>query len=113
MTDATLVNDALLWVLIAMTLLLVMFLAAVVLAPPEPHSSPAQPKHRAPAAPPPLPTRRPPASAPTWAAAGWSGANDATQEFRALVPMQSTVDRPKVSGKPPWAPAPRPPCLDR
>ncbi len=132
MTQAALVNDALLWVLIVMTLLLVIVLS-VILAHPEPHSSPAPPKHKAPVPPPslpvrrppantpppPLPTRRPPAAAPTpavapiRAAAGWSGANDATQEFRAPVPMQNRVGQPKVSGKPPWDPAPKPPWLGR
>ena len=121
MTHAALVNDALVWFLIVMTLLLVMFLTAVILAHCEPHSSPAPPRHKASAPPRPLPVRRPPATTPPPqplvrrppAAAGWSGGDDATQEFRALVLMQNRVEWPKVSGKPPWDPAPKPSRLGR
>ena len=127
MTHADLVNDALFWFLIAMTLLLVMFLTAVFFAPAEAASCPVSPRHKAPAPPrprpvrrtpattpsPPLPVRGLPAAAPTPAAAGWSGADNATQEFRALVLMQNRVEWPKVSGKPPWDPAPKPSRLGR
>ena len=50
MTHADLVNDALLWFLIVMTLLLVMCVAAVFFAPAEAASSPVSPRHKAPAA---------------------------------------------------------------
>jgi hypothetical protein len=127
MTHADLVNDALLWFLIVMTLLLVMCVAAVFFAPAEAASSPVSPRHKAPAAalrlparrtpattpPLPVPVRRPRAAAPTPAAAGWSGADDATQEFRVRVLMQNRVERLKVSGKPPWDPAPKPSRLGR
>jgi hypothetical protein len=49
MTHADLVNDALLWFLIVMTLLLVMCVAAVFFAPAEAASSPVSPRHKAPA----------------------------------------------------------------
>jgi hypothetical protein len=127
MTHADLVNDAFLWFLIVMTLLLVMCVVAVFFAPAEAASSPISPRHKAPAAAGPLPTRRTPAATPslplsvrqpraarpTPAAVGWSGADDATQEFRIRVLTQNKVERPKVSGKPPWDPAPKPFRLGR
>jgi hypothetical protein len=127
MTHTDLVNDALLWFLIVMTLLLVLFVAAVFFAPAEAASSPVSSRHKARAAALPLPARRTPASTPplplpvgrpraaalTPAAAGWSGADDATQEFHVRVLMQNRVERLKVSGKPPWDPAPKPPRLGR
>lgn len=125
MTHADLVNDALLGFLIVMTLLLVMCVAAVFFAPAEAAGSPVSPRHKAPAAAlplparrtpattPPLPVRRPRAAALTPAAAGWSGADDATQEFRVRVLVQNGVERLKVSGRPPWDPAPKPSRLGR
>jgi hypothetical protein len=44
---------------------------------------------------------------------GWSGADDATQEFGVRVLMQNRVERLTVSGKPPWDPAPKPSRLGR
>jgi hypothetical protein len=127
MTHADLVNDALSWFLIVMTLLLVMCVAAAFFAPAEAASSPVSPRHKAPAAalplparpipattpPSPLPVRRPRAAALTPAAAGWSNADDATQEFRIRMLIQTSVEWPKASGKPPWAPAPKPSRLGR
>jgi hypothetical protein len=64
MTHADLVNDALLWFLIVMTLLLVMCVAAVFFAPAEAASSPYHPGTKRPRAALPLPTRRPLATTP-------------------------------------------------
>jgi hypothetical protein len=109
-------TPVLFYFLVGMTLLLVMFLGAVIAAPPAPPGSPAPPvlevhelpAVQTPAPPAPLPRRQPRAAAPAAGAAGWSAASDAT----APMPVYSSVRRPEVSGSPPWAPAPQPPGPD-
>jgi len=121
MTHAALTNPALFYFLVFMTLLLVMFLGAVIAAPPASSGSPAPPVlevHalpvvQAPAPPAPLPVRRPRATAPAASTAGWSAAADnAASHDAAPMPVYSSVRRPKVSGSPPWAPALTPPGPD-
>ena len=121
MTHAALTNPALFYFLVFITLLLVMFLGAVIAAPPASSGSPAPPVlevHALPvvqaAAPPaPLPVRRPRATAPAAGTAGWSAAADnAASHDAAPMPVYSSVRRPKVSGSPPWGPAPKPPGPD-
>ena len=67
MSHAALVNDVVFWLVAFLTLLLVMFIGAVIWMPPGPAASPAPPVHTRLAPPPPSPARRPP---------GWLGIND-------------------------------------
>jgi hypothetical protein len=121
MTHAALVDPALFFFLVFMTLLLVMFLGAVIVAPPAFPGSPAppvlevhaMPVVQAPAPPAPLPRRQPRAAAPAAGAAGWSAdADNAASHDAAPIPVYDSVRRPKVSGSPPWGPAPKPPGPD-
>ena len=118
MTHAALVDPALFFFLVFMTLLLVMFLGAVIVAPPAFPGSPAPPVlevHALPAvqAPAPLPRRQPRATTPKAGAAGWSAdADNAASHDAAPIPVYDSVRRPKVSGSPPWGPAPKPPGPD-
>jgi len=121
MTNAALTNPALFYFLVGMTLLLVMFLGAVIAAPSAPPGSPpppvlevhALPVVQAPAPSAPLPRRQPRAAAPAAGTAGWSAdADDAASHDAAPMPVYSGVRRPEVSGSPPWGPAPQPPGPD-
>ena len=124
MTHAALVNAALVFFLALVTLLLVMFIGAVIAAPSASPGSSATPEGEAPA---PLPRRQPPATAPARPAAlprrrpplsaanaadtvRWSDADPATD---LPVSVYNGVRRPKVSGSPPWGPAPKPPASTR
>jgi hypothetical protein len=119
-THAALTDPTLFYFLVGMTLLLVMFLGAVIAAPPASPDSPAPqvlevhalPVVQAPAAPGPLPRRAPPATAPTAGAGGWSAEADAASQDGAPMPVYDSVRRPEVSGSPPWGPAPKPPGPD-
>jgi hypothetical protein len=120
-----LADGALLTLLVAMTVLLVMCIGAVIVAPPPGPGSDASRKYQAtepplplplpgrppPAAPSrPLPRRPPPVTAPPRRVGGWSSADADTGEVGALPPlMRGPIPRPQVSGKPPWGPAPKPP----
>jgi hypothetical protein len=121
MIHAALTDPALFYVLVFFTLLLVMFLGAVIAAPTAPPGSPAPPVlevHELPAvqepAPPaPLPRRQPRATAPAAGAAGWpADADNAASHGAAPIPAHHSVRRPEVSGSPPWAPALKPPGPD-
>jgi hypothetical protein len=126
MTHAALANAAVFWLLAAMTVLLVMCLIAVILAPAQQPASPAPPEYQAIALPPPLPSRpppaapapplprgQPPATAPTVGFQWWSPSDDQTIELDALQPLLAAqIERPQVSGTPPWGPAPKPPGVD-
>lgn len=106
-----------------MTVLLVMCIGAVIVAPsPGPGSDasrkyqatepplplPGRPPHAAPSRP--LPRRPPPVTAPPRRVGGWSSADADTGEVGTLPPMmRGPVPRPHVSGEPPWGPAPKPP----
>jgi hypothetical protein len=126
MTHSALADGALFLFLILLTVLLVMFIGAVIMAPLQvPGSDPLQ-NHRAtgpplplpgrppPAAPSrPLPRPQPPVTAPVAGVNGWSFADEDTGELGTPQPlMPARISRPKVSGTPPWGPAPRPPGPD-
>jgi hypothetical protein len=107
MTHAVLVNDALLSLLIVMTLLLVMCIYAVIAAPPQ-GAAPAEPPAleplvlTPPAPAPALPAQRP--QAPTYpaGAAGLSGgAGDPARHTHAAA---SVISPPKASSGPRWGP---------
>ena len=72
----------------------------------------ARPAAPAPAPPPPLPRRRLLATASAAATASWSAGADTASPDGAPVPAYTRVDRPEVSGGPPWGPAPKPPSPD-
>jgi hypothetical protein len=105
MTHAALVDPALFFFLVFMTLLLVMFLGAVIVAPPAFPGSPAPPVLEVHA--------MPVVQAPAAGAAGWSAdADNAASHDAAPIPVYDSVRRPQVSGSPPWGPAPKPPGPD-
>ena len=126
MTHAALVNTAVLWLLAVMTVLLVMCLIAVILAPAQrPGSAMLQgheaavppaalPSLQSPATPsPPSPGRQPLATAATAGRHRWPAAAGESAELDAVHPvMTDLIGRPKVSGSPPWEPAPKPPGVD-
>jgi hypothetical protein len=105
------VNDGLLLLLALMTLLLVMFVYAVITLSPQDAVRTEPPVLHLPA-----PSPRPPASpwpqtaAAPAAAAGQPGHTASpARPLDALPPAPSAVSRRRVSGTPPWEPAPRPP----
>jgi len=108
MTHTALVNDVLFWLVIAMALLLVMFIYAVITAPPQgapPAEPPALewPAPELPAPAPALPARRPLAPVSPAGAAGLSGdAGYAARHAPAAAPASSPA---KVSSGPRWGPA--------
>jgi hypothetical protein len=108
MTHTALVNDVLFWLVIAMALLLVMFIYAVITAPPQgapPAEPPALewPAPELPAPAPALPAGRPLAPASPAGAAGLSGdAGYAARHAPAAAPVNSPA---KVSSGPRWGPA--------
>jgi hypothetical protein len=122
MTHVALTNTALFVFLVFMTALLVTFVGAVIAAPPVPPA----PAREAPAltvealarpaphppAPPPLPRRRPLATAPAADTASWPAEVDAVRPNGAAMPAYVRVDWLQVSGGPPWGPAPKPPGPD-
>jgi hypothetical protein len=120
MIHAAQANPALFFFLAFMTLLLVMFLGAVIAAPPPSPGSPAPPALEVQALPAaqaptlaPLPRQQPRATAPAAGAAGWSAdADNAASHDGAPMPVDSSVRRREVSGSPPWGPAPKPPGPD-
>jgi hypothetical protein len=59
-----------------------------------------------------LPHRRPLTTVSAAGVAGLSADADGDSHAGAPLPVYSTVLRPKVSGRPPWEPAPRPPGDD-
>jgi hypothetical protein len=116
MTHTALVNAALIGSLAVMTLLLVMFILAVIVSPsqaPSPHAvhsrqdgapslppPPAQPPATTPA--PLLLRRQPPVTAPA-GFNGWPVPHPETTELGAPLPlMHDRIPQPEVSGKPPW-----------
>ncbi len=112
MSHAALVNEVLFWLVVLMTLLLVLFVCAVVVARPE-DAAPAEasapeplaviPVARTPPAPAPaLPVRRPPASTSPFGAAGQAGSTGyAARHTPASAPV---ISRPKVPTGPPRRP---------
>jgi hypothetical protein len=118
MTYAARTDPALFFFLVFVTLLLVLFIGAVIVAPAATPDSPAPlaveplppPPVRAPA-PPPLPRRQPQAAATTAGAARWSAGAEAATDIIPM-PVYRGVRRPEVSGGPPWGPAVKPPGPD-
>jgi hypothetical protein len=125
MTHAAQMNAALIF-LVFLTLLLVAFVGAVIVAPsappgsgspeapageapPPPGVEAATPLAHVPVPPAPLPRRRPLTTATAAGTTHWSDADVATDILR---PVYNEVRRPEVSGSPPWGPAPRPPGPD-
>jgi hypothetical protein len=110
-----------------MTLLLVMCITAVILAPPQGSGAHTPQRYQATVPPLPLPGRPPPATtpsrpsprsqplvcAPTRGVSGWSAGDGETTEFGGLQPvMHERIPRPEVSGTPPWEAAHKPPGPD-
>src|SRR5215475_11484803 len=121
MTHAALTNAALFVLLVFMTVLLVTFVGAVIAAPPASPVPEADapltvqalaPRAAQPPSPPPLPHRRPLATASAAGTANWSADADAASPNGAAMPAYTRVDRLQVSGGPPWGPAPKPPGPD-
>jgi hypothetical protein len=123
MSGADLTNEGLFFLLCLLTVLLVMFIVQVIRTPLEvarPAEQPVlnlpEPPPPAPAAPAPspaLPVRRPqvpafPATEPAMNGQSGNGGYSA-RHASVYVPM---VSRPRVTGGPPWDPAPRPRDLD-
>lgn len=120
MSGADLTNPFFIFICL-MTLLLVLFLYEVVRTPPEltgPTEQPVlnlpEPAPPAPAAPPlepsPPPARR--QQAPVFPVAGGGQSENGGYSARHASAYVPVVSRPKVSGRPPWDPAPEPPDLD-
>ena len=113
MSHAALVNVVLFWCVVGLTLLLAMFLYAVIAMPHEDAVPTEPPVLKTPAPPPPSPVKRPPATVlPAGSVGQRGGAGYAPRHADALEPEQKVVQRPEVSGGPPWGPAPKPPGLD-
>jgi hypothetical protein len=134
MSHAALVNGALFWFVVVLTLLLAMFIYAVIAMPSEDAVPAEPPALTLPPPPRPSPARRPPASTPPEDA--FSQPRDvgyAPRHAGAAAPAQNGIHppgvpgspqrdpvphrdngihRPEVSGGPPWGPAPKPPGLD-
>ena len=96
MSHATLVNDGLFWFVIFLTLLLVMFIYAVIVTPPEDAVRTGPPTLNTPAPPPPAPAGRPQAhTSPAGAARQSGGADYAARHTPAAVPV---ISPPTASG---------------
>jgi hypothetical protein len=140
MTHTALVNTALFWFLVVMTLLLVMCILAVIVSPsqvPSPHAAhsrqdgvPSLPLPPATTPAPLSPRRQPRVTAPA-GFNGWPVPDPETTELGAPLPLMhdqvphpevpdkppwelihDRIPRPEVSGGPPWGPAPKPPGMD-
>lgn len=126
MSGAALTNDGLLGLILLMTALLMLFLFEIVRLPPQLARPTEQPVLNLPEPPPPappappvpppaLPSRRPRTHAAVNGAsraglAGLTGNPAPAPRHAAGAPP--VIIRPKVSGGPPWGPAPKPPGLD-
>ena len=132
MTHTALVNTAVFWFLVVMTVLLVMCVLAVIVSPSQVPSSHAahSPQDVVPSLP--LPPAQPPVTAPAAGFNGWRVPDPETTEPGAPLPlmhdripqpevsgkapwellMHGRITRPEVSGGPPWGPAPKPPGMD-
>jgi hypothetical protein len=142
MTHTALVNTAVVGLLAVMTVLLVMFILAVIVSPSQVPSShgahsrqdgvPSLPQPPATTPAPLLLRRQPPVTAPAAGFNGWRVPDPETTELGAPLPLmhdrirqpevsgkppwellkQDRIPRPEVSGSPPWGPAPKPPGMD-
>ncbi len=102
MTHAALVNDVLLWLVIVMALLLVMFIYAVIAAPPQGAAPAEPPALDSPAPAPALPARRPLVPVSPAGAAGLSG--DAVYRARHAPAAAPVISPSKVSSGRRWGP---------
>jgi hypothetical protein len=123
MRGPDLANDGLFFLICLLTVLLVMFIVQVIRTPLELAEAteqpvlnlpePPPPAPAAPAPPPALPVRRPPVPAFPAAPGAMNGqpvnGGYTARHASAYVPVDSW---PKVTGGPPWDPAPRPPDVD-
>jgi hypothetical protein len=127
--SGTMTDKGIFFLVLFLALLLVLFIYAVIRVPPELADSQEQPVLDQPEPPPlvptapapqPLPVRRPrtlapPVAAPSVAApaapafGGSSNGGYAARHATVAVPV---ITAPKVSGGPPWGPAPKPPGLE-
>ena len=134
MTHAALIDGVLVVFLVVMVLLLASCIMAVIVAPPQRPGSHTPQQRQTAAPPPPLPSRVPLAAAPLpplprrqrvsaptaghrrWPPGGLPRRPTGDDETTELVALQSKlhdrITQPKVSGNPPWEPAPKPPGLD-
>jgi hypothetical protein len=127
--SGTMTDKGIFFLVLFLALLLVLFIYAVIRVPPELADSQEQPVLDQPEPPPsaptapapqPLPVRRPRTLAPPVAASpvpapaapafgGSSNGGYAARHATVAVPV---ITAPKVSGGPPWGPAPKPPGLE-
>lgn len=91
-------NEASLWLVIFLVVLLALSLAAVIMSPSQPGGRHAKEDGAEPGLP--EPGHKPPASALPRRAAGQSGAHPARSS--------GAIRLPRASGRPPWEPAPKP-----
>lgn len=115
----TLADRGAFFLVLFLALLLILFIYAVITMPPEAAGSEEQPALDTPApalpapsapAPEPLPVRRPRTVTSQPGAFGQSGNGGyAARHATVAVPV---ITSPKVSGGPPWGPAPKPPGVE-
>jgi len=137
--SGTMTDKGIFFLVLFLALLLVLFIYAVIRVPPELADSQEQPVLDQPEAPPPVPTapahqplpvRRPrtltppvaaspvpapavPAPAvPAAAAPAFGGSSNGGYAARHATVAVPVITAPKVSGGPPWGPAPKPPGLE-
>ena len=114
MSHAAMYSEVLFWFVVVLTLLLVMFIGAVVRTPPGAADSPQPPEFNAPAPrPPPRPLF---VMWPEAAVSADAGGRSARAGYRprhagALKPELMVASGLQVPGGPPWEPAPKPPGL--
>jgi hypothetical protein len=132
--SGTMTDKGIFFLVLFLALLLVLFIYAVIRVPPELADSqeqpvldlpePSPPAPTAPA-PQPLPVRRPrslappvpapavpPPPVPAPAAAAFGGSGNGGYAARHATVAVPVITAPKVSGGPPWGPAPKPPGLE-
>jgi len=117
--SGTLTDKGVFFLVLFLAFLLILFIYAVITMPPEAAGSQEQPVLDLPApplpappapAPEPLPVRRPRTHASQAGAFGQpSNGGYAARHATVAVPV---ITPPKVSGGPPWGPAPKPPGLE-
>jgi hypothetical protein len=132
--SGTMTDKGIFFLVLFLALLLVLFIYAVIRVPPELADSQEQPVLDLPepsplaptaSAPQPLPVRRPrslappvpapavpPPPVPAPAAAAFGGSGNGGYAARHATVAVPVITAPKVSGGPPWGPAPKPPGLE-
>jgi hypothetical protein len=127
--SGTMTDKGIFFLVLFLALLLVLFIYAVIRVPPELADSQEQPVLDQPEPPPsaptfpapqPLPVRRPRTLAPPVAASpvpapaapAFGGSSNGGYTARHATVAVPVITAPKVSGGPPWGPAPKPPGLE-